>query len=195
MADLSLTAAFPPASRKDWLALVERALKGMPYERLVAKTRDGVPIEPIHERAPGARAIAGRPAGTPWTVMQRVDHPDTAAANAEALEDLANGATGLAILVAGAPAANAFGLANASAATIDRALSNVQLDAIAIRLDAGARDLEAAEAFISVAAARGVGLDQLDVSLGFNPVGTLAAHGSLAEPVEAALKRRAQFTA
>ncbi|HEV2000043.1 MAG TPA: methylmalonyl-CoA mutase, partial [Xanthobacteraceae bacterium] len=122
MADLSLAAAFPPASREDWLALVERTLKGAPYERLVAKTRDGLPIEPIHERAPGVRAIAGRPAGTPWTVMQRVDHPDAAAANAEALEDLKNGATGLALLVAGAPAANGYGLAEIDANTFARAL-------------------------------------------------------------------------
>src|SRR6202521_191600 len=195
MADLSLAAAFPPASRKDWLALVERALKGMPYERLVAKTRDGVPIEPIHERAPGARAIAGRPAGTPWTVMQRGDHPDAAAANAEALEDLTNGATGLALVVAGAPAANGYGLAEIDANTFARALTEIDLAAIAIRLEAASRDWEAAEAILALAKKRGIAADKLDLSLGFDPLGTLAGTGELAEPADAAVTRRARFVA
>jgi methylmalonyl-CoA mutase len=195
MAVLPLAAEFPPASREDWLRLVKRTLKGTPYKRLVSKTRDGLPIEPIYERAAGARVIAGRPAGSRWTVMQRVDHPDPKAANAGALDDLENGVTGLAVLVAGAPSANGFGVKDATAAVFDGALANVQLDAISLRLDAGARDLRAAEALISLAAERGVGLDQLDVSLGFDPFGTLAAQGRLAEPVDAALKRRAQFAA
>lgn len=195
MADLSLAAAFPPASREDWLALVERTLKGAPYERLVAKTRDGLPIEPIHERAPGVRAIAGRPAGTPWTVMQRVDHPDAAAANAEALEDLKNGATGLALLVAGAPAANGYGLAEIDANTFARALAEIDLAAIAIRLEAGSCDLEATEAILALAKKRGIAADKLDLSLGFDPLGTLAGTGAPAEAAEAALTRRARFAA
>ena len=52
--DLSLAAAFPPASREDWLKLVRSALKERPFERLTTKTYDGIPIEPL-----------GRPAGRP----------------------------------------------------------------------------------------------------------------------------------
>jgi methylmalonyl-CoA mutase len=193
MADLSLAAAFPPATREDWLALVKRTLKGTPYEDLVSKTRDGLAIEPIYERAAGAHRIAGREAGTPWIVMQRVDHPDAAAANAEALDDLKNGTTGLAILVAGATAANGYGLADVSAATFERALAGIKLDAIAVRLDAGGRDLEAAEALLALAAKRSIGPDKLDLSLGFDPLGTLASTGGLAEPADAALDRRARF--
>jgi methylmalonyl-CoA mutase len=195
MADLSLAAAFPPASRKDWLALVERTLKGTPYERLVSRTRDGLAIEPIYERAAGAGAIAGRPAGTPWTVMQRVDHPDAAAANAEALEDLKNGATGLALLMAGPPAANGYGLAEIDASTFDRALAEIDLAAIAIHLEAGSRDLEAAATILALATKRGTAADKLDLSLGFDPLGTLASAGMLAEPADAALTRRARFAA
>jgi methylmalonyl-CoA mutase len=194
MTDLSLAAEFPPASREDWRALVERVLKGAPYEGLVSRTRDGRAIEPIYERAAGAQALAPRAPGAPWTVMQRVDHPDPKAANAEALADLTNGATGLALIVAGAPSANGFGLADAKAVTFDRALKDVQLDAIAVRLDAGARDLEAAEALLSVAATRGIAPDKLGLSLGLDTLSTLAG-GALGEPVEAALKRRAQVAA
>ena len=60
-------------------------------------------------RAP-SRWPAGAP-GAPWTVMQRVDHPDPAAANAQALEDLENGASGLTLVFAGSLNANGYGLA------------------------------------------------------------------------------------
>ena len=92
---LMLAGEFPPATREMWRKLVDVVLKGAPFERLVSKTADGLPIEPIYPRAVGAHAVAGRAAAKPWQVMQRVDHPDPAEANKQALIDLENGATGL----------------------------------------------------------------------------------------------------
>ena len=46
--------------------------------------------------------------------MQRIDHPDAAQANAQALHDLENGATGLELEFAGGPGARGFGGADAS---------------------------------------------------------------------------------
>ena len=67
--------------------------------------------------------------------MQRVDHPDPAAANAQALDDLQNGATGLALVFAGSVTANGFGL-DRSAATLARILEGVKFDAgVAIDLN------------------------------------------------------------
>jgi methylmalonyl-CoA mutase len=69
--------------------------------------------------------------------MQRVDHPDPAAANAEALHDLENGANGLSLVFAGAVGAYGYGLP-ASERAIARALEGVHLDAgIALDLDLG----------------------------------------------------------
>src|SRR5690348_16919048 len=90
--DLSLAAEFPATDRGDWVRLVEKALKDRPFEKLIARTYDGIAIEPLYPRAANASAIAGRAPGAPWTVTQRIDHPDPAAANAETLNDLANGA-------------------------------------------------------------------------------------------------------
>src|SRR5262249_30264081 len=96
-------AEFPPASREQWLALVSSAIKGAPFEkRLVSKSYDGIAIAPLYERAGGGRAVLGRAAGAPWRIVQRVELPDPARANAQALHDLANGATGLALVFAGA---------------------------------------------------------------------------------------------
>ncbi len=196
MPELPLAAEFPPASREEWLALVEKSLQGVAFDKkLVSKTYDGLRIEPLYKRAERARPVAGRIPSARWGVAQRLDHPDPAAANAEALHDLENGATGLAVLIAGAPSANGFGLRDASRQTLARALDNVWIDAAALRLDAGSRDLEAAEALIAIAAERKIDLAKLDIALGLDPLGTLATRGLLDATPKAAIERRAQFTA
>src|ERR1700742_5182582 len=108
--ELRLAADFAPASYDDWRKLVDGVLKGAPFERLTGKTADGLKIEPIYRRATNAAPVAGRAAASPWQVMQRVDHPDAAAANAQALHDLENGATGLTLVVAGSNGAPGYGL-------------------------------------------------------------------------------------
>src|ERR1700704_3701131 len=92
---LRLAADFAPATYDDWRKLVDGVLKGAPFEKLVGKTYDGLKIEPIYPRAKGVTPISGRAAAAPWQIMQRIDHPDAAKANALALQDLENGATGL----------------------------------------------------------------------------------------------------
>src|SRR3982750_4224117 len=97
--EIEFASEFPPATREQWLKLVDVVLKGAPFEkRLVSRTYDGLTIQPLYPRAADAWPIAARALGTPWTVMQRVDHPDPAAANQQALHDLENGATGLTII-------------------------------------------------------------------------------------------------
>ena len=61
-----------------------------------APRRDGIRLEPIHGQIAAPRAA--RATQVPWTLFQRVDHPDAARANALALDDLANGATGLVLV-------------------------------------------------------------------------------------------------
>src|SRR6202034_1035722 len=108
--DLRLAADFAPATYDDWRKLVDGVLKGAAFEKLVGKTYDGLRIEPIYSRAKDSPVIAGRANSTPWQIMQRVDHPDAAAANAQALTDLENGADGLALTFAGGNGAHGFGL-------------------------------------------------------------------------------------
>ena len=138
--ELPLAAEFPAATREQWRKLVEGVLKGAPFDkRLVARTYDGLAIEPLYDRKADAQPVAGRAPGTPWSIVQRVDHPEPAAANAEALCDLENGATGLSLVFAGAVGAYGYGLP-ATDDAITRALAGVHLDAgIAIDMDLGPR--------------------------------------------------------
>ena len=87
--DFRLAAEFPPSTRDDWRRLVEAALKGASFDKkLVGQTYDGLRTEPLYARAAGAKPVTGRTPGAAWTLMQRVDHPNPAAANEQALQDL-----------------------------------------------------------------------------------------------------------
>src|SRR5712672_3720714 len=126
--ELRLAADFAPASYDDWRKLVDGVLKGAPFEKLVGKTSDGLKIEPIYRRAQGVVPLAGRAAAAPWQVMQRAAHPAAQQANAQARHDLENGATGLALVFAGANGACGFGL-EPSAEAVEKILDGIFLDA------------------------------------------------------------------
>lgn len=196
MSDPKLAAEFPPATREDWLKLVEKTLKGAAFDKkLVAKTYDGLKLQPLYERAKNAAPIANRAAGLPWSVMQRIDLPDPKMANTEALHEVENGASGLALVFAGAPSANGYGLADVSAEALERVLDGIWLDALPIRIDGRGRVFKAAESFLAVAERRGTELAKLDVAFGIDPLGALAALGGTPEPLDAGIAKRARFAA
>ena len=168
-------AEFPPASQEQWLALVSSAIKGAPFEkRLVSKSYDGIAIAPLYERASGARAVFGHAAGGPWRIVQRVELPDPARANAQALHDLEHGATGLALVFAGAIGAYGFGLdGNASPA---RLLEGIALDAgVAIDLQPGVNAAHIARQMADAVHRNGVSPAAARISFGFDPLGHIAA--------------------
>jgi methylmalonyl-CoA mutase len=175
--DLTLAAEFPAVSEAEWHKLVEAALKGASFEkRLVSETYDGLRVEPLYARAVGASAVAGR-AAVPWRVMARVDHPDPAEASKQALVDLENGATGLTLVMAGSISANGYGL-EASAATLDRALKDVVLDAgIAIDLNLSPPTRHAARLFADLVTSRSIPPAKVNWCASVNPIGGFAVSG------------------
>jgi len=176
--DLPLAAEFPAATREQWHKLVEGVLKGAPFEkRLVAKTYDGLAVEPLYGRAERAQPVVGRAPGTAWSVVQRVDHPDPGAANAEALHDLENGATGLSLVFQGSIGAYGYGLA-ADAATITRVLDDVYLDAgITLDLDLSPHTKDAAANLAALVKRRGIAPAATNIRFGFDPLGAAAVAG------------------
>jgi methylmalonyl-CoA mutase len=176
MSDLPLASEFPPARREDWLALVEKALKGEPFDRLTSKTYDGLTIDPLYERARDAKPVAGRAPGAPWQIMQRADHPEPKAANAEALHDLEGGATALSLVFAGSVGAYGYGL-DGSAAGIERALDGVHLDAIAIECQLSSPARDAPMHIAKLVKKRGADPAKMSFRAGFDPLGLMAAAG------------------
>ncbi len=180
MAELPFVTDMPLASRETWLKLVDGVLKGGDFEKkLVSTTADGIRIAPLYAKASGRTPLAGRAPGAAWTVMQRVDHPEAMDANALALDDLENGATGLALVFADAPTAFGFGL-EATEAAVAAALDGVFLDAgVEIALDAGTKTRDVARILTDHVKARGVNPADTRIRFGFDPLGGLATTGRL----------------
>jgi len=177
--DLQLARDFPQATRDDWRKLVDGVLKGAPFEKLTAKTYDGLKIEPIYSRAKGAEPVIGRTAAAPWQIMQRIDHPDAAKANAIALHDLENGATGLEIEFAGGPGARGFGVADATPETMRRLFEGVILDAgISIALHPVIGRGNAGETVADLIEARRIDPATVDLRFNYQALSTMAVRGS-----------------
>lgn len=178
--DLRLAADFAPATYEDWRKLVDGVLKGGPFEKLVSKTYDGLKIEPIYARARNATPIASRAAAAPWQIMQRVDHPDASKANAQALHDLENGATGLALVFAGANGARGFGL-EATPEAVEKVLDGIFLDAgIAIELQISPPSRMVAPYLAELVKRRDIDPAKCDIRFGLDPIGACAVWGSSA---------------
>src|SRR6185369_5000419 len=181
--ELAFAAEFPAATREQWLKLVDGVLKGAPFEkRLVSKTYDGLTIQPLYARAADAHTVAARSPGSPWLAMQRVDHPDPAAANEQALRDLENGATGLTIVCKGSINANGYGL-DSSVETLERVLDGIYLDAaVVIDFNVAADTRDAAKNFAALVKKRGVDPKSVEMRAALNPLGHIAATGSTVRP-------------
>jgi methylmalonyl-CoA mutase len=180
---LVLAGDFPTPDRAQWQELVgqvlakrgpapadvEAALSTTTPEGIVVAalyTRDDSPELPgLPGFAPFVRGRQAR-AGSSWDVRARQSHPDAEAAHDEALEDLENGATSL-WLVLGEGGTPVSGLATV--------LDGVLLDLAPVVLDAGALYVEAAEAFLALAAGKGV--EPLG-NLGADPIAVLARTGT-----------------
>lgn len=204
---LSLAADFPAADRTQWRALVGKVLKGADFERrLVRTTYDGIRVQPLYDidETAALRAGAGLPGSAPylrgaraagtaaggWGVRQAHAHPDPATANAQILEDLERGVTGVQLrldrrLAAGGDTPD--GIVAYDRAAFEHTLEGVYLDLAPIGLDAGARFAESAELLLAVAERRGVDRAAARLDLNADPLGAAVA-GEALEP-EAALER------
>jgi methylmalonyl-CoA mutase len=145
----------------------------------VSKTYDGLGIAPIYARAKGALPIIGRAAAAPWQIMQRVDHPDPAQANAIALYELENGATGIEIEFADGPGARGFGVRDATPETLKRLFDGVILDAgISIALNPVIGRENAGENLAALIEAQRVDPAKVDLRVNYQALSTMAARGS-----------------
>jgi methylmalonyl-CoA mutase len=173
--DMPFADAFPPADEAQWRKLVDGVLKGKSFETLVSKTYDGIAIAPLYSRVQEERPRALRSASGPWSVVQRIDNPDPAEANTQALSDLENGATGLQLVFAGSTGDYGFGLPDASEETIARVLDGVFLETgIDIELDLGANTRDAAANIAHLIEQRSINPTLTNIVFGLNPIGGVA---------------------
>ena len=205
---IHLASGFAAPTLEQWRQLVDKALKGADFDKkLVAKTADGLRIEPLYTRAdtlPGAAGAApgkapftrGTHAHTQdlgWQIHQRVLEADPAAANKVILEELEGGAHGVVLQIAGPGQTGIkIGSVDDAAAT----LPGVFVDYAPIQLAGGVQGLDAARHYLKALAALKVDAAGTATSrLNVDPLGTLARFGAAWAPIDKALAETVQFSA
>lgn len=193
-ADLSLAADFDTPTRADWEREVLKVLnRGRPegrelgaeqaYKRLTSHTVDGLEIKPLYlrEDAPaelGFPGVAPFTRGTTvrsgnledsWQIAQLHEDPDAAEARRAILTDLERGGT--AVWVRVDPDA-------VTAEDLPTALADVMLDLAPVHVSSRTDQLAAAKALVDVFAASGKDADSVGGSLGVDPIGLAAQHGT-----------------
>ncbi|MET4634828.1 methylmalonyl-CoA mutase subunit beta [Kaistia defluvii] len=179
-----------------WRERAVKAIQGADFEaKLVSRTADDIRIEPLYPKAEGDHARPVRATLGAWRVVQRVDLPEAGAASLQALEDLNQGASGLALVFADAVSARGFGLAAADAATVAAALDGVMLDLVSLRLEAGRSGVEAARSVLALVRGQGLDLDSLSLDFGLDPFSALARDGEdgIAAALDAAVELAGLF--
>lgn len=223
MADpqLNFSAGFPMPTYDEWVAEVEKALKGAPFDRkMLTKTYEGITLRPIYTRNdwpptgdpsgfPGASPFTrgGRAAGNRvdnWDVRQAYADPDPAAANEIILQELERGVTSLLLLFdraarSGQDGDGAMNLAGDggmmlySVDDLDLALTGVYLDLVTVALKAGAQFLPAAALLAALWQRRGVPPAAARGAFNADPLGALAETGSLPVAPEKAMAQLADL--
>jgi methylmalonyl-CoA mutase len=193
---LPLAAEFPAATQEQWRKLAEAVLAGARFEeRLVSRSADGLPIGPLYPRGGADAIVPARGPGAAWNIRQRLDLPDPAIANAEALHELVNGATGLLLVPAGAVGAHGYGL-DPSPAALTRTLDGVHLDAgIVIELEFSPYALDTPVAIAALSEQFGLSPSSVAIWFGIDPIGALALHGRSPLPSQQLAQHAAQMAA
>jgi len=190
MTKLTLAADFPDITQSQWIKQAEATVKSGDINRLVSTTGDDIAIQPIYSTPDDVFASLNTrsvptdsPQGTaPWEIVQRADIPDIATANRQILDDLKNGATGIAMVLPGSVTAGAYGVPVSSVDDIKRLMKDVELDLIALRLDAGhgggLGGRLVASNLLQVYQDRNLNLSRCDLNLALDPVASFALGGT-----------------
>lgn len=189
MAQLRLADEFDAKTHDDWLSLVAKALQDRDFEKhLTSRSADGIRIAPLYTRQdlPSAmpRPLRATDRDGAWDLRTLHADADPARMNAAILEDLAGGATSIAIQL---EAPGRFGLL-AKPVAMRRALADVRLNAISVAFAPGEAYREAAEALSALWVEQSVDKEQRAGAINADPLGVLAANGALARDIKDAVK-------
>lgn len=207
MADgtLSLSSGFDEASEADWLAAVEKALKGGGVERLTRTTRDGLKIRPLYRETgfdsaadprgmPGQAPFLRGPNETPdtflpWDIRQGFSHPDPAQTNHEILRDLERGVSSIDLAL---ECSGKRGCIITNLDQLSTALNGVRADIAAVSLDhRGAGSGASAAGLLALWANTQDQPDALKLAFNISPLRQLMMTGKISGGLDAAFAKTA----
>lgn len=215
-ADPTLAGDFPPATEEQWLALVDKVLKGAPISKLRSLTPGGITIDPLYTAADqgdgpdpsgfpgsapfvrGASVDPERSAG--WEIRSTIANADPNDANRVALRELERGASELTIRFDEAfrrgvgvsdprfgELAATDGVLITSTDDLDAVLDGVLLDLAPVHLEPGSNFSHAADMLAAVWERRDVAHAEARGGVGADPLGVLATLGRLPQGLDAAM--------
>ncbi|WP_068413887.1 methylmalonyl-CoA mutase family protein [Labrenzia sp. OB1] len=181
--------SFFSSDEEAWWASVDKALKGTSREKLFGSTEDGLEIAPLYARWPDTPARSLRSHAGDWTVVQRIDIADPDKANAQILDDLQSGASGLELVLPGAHATGGNVIGVTDLAGMETLLRDVQPDLINIRIDAGAQTPELLVLILALLEKRRIDPSQVAITAAFDPFGWMVAAATADQDFEVIAKR------
>lgn len=178
---LTLAGDFPEPDREEWLAAVDKVLRGRDFSHVLeSTTRDGLTIRPLYtaedwvqssaDDLPGPGrlrrgAVRERAAG--WDVRQRHLWGEATTLNEAILTDLENGVTSIELVVGPGEDLSQLG----------RILDGVLLDLAPVALSSAGPGITAAQALLDVVEDRNITASALVADLGCDPLGSAASAG------------------
>lgn len=197
MTEISSLNTFPPKSRDDWRALVDKALKDASFESLVARTHDGLEVQPIYaaDKVPAPLSIAGHvkiPAQSDaagWDIRTLQPHTDPQTTNTAVLDDLTGGANSICLQM---QAPGQTGLTPTFDA-ISEATAGAHLDMIHLSVLAGDQYIGAGMALMALWDEKGIKQGQRHGAINADPLGHLARTGGLEDKLYDTLRTLAHF--
>lgn len=207
MADdlLSLSSGFPDASEADWLASVDKVLKGRSIESITRKTVDGLSIHPLYRESdfksasdplgtPGVAPYLRGPTAAPdrylpWDIRQAFAHPSPETTNDEILRDLERGVSSIELCIDGT---GQNGVQITTLADFNTALQGVDAGIASVALDHVREPGVKAATLLALWATSQdkPGDQQLDFNM--DPLGSLARTGCLSGGLDPAFAALAQ---
>lgn len=194
----SSSAEFPPSTVESWRKLVEKDLKGKPFDVLVSRLAGGLTIDPLYTAEnllgtdeSGFPGIAPFVRGTDvetrtsrgWAVCPEHDDPRMDTASEAIAEDLARGADAIWLRVGVDHATRVQ-----TAGDLHRVLESVDLSKIPVYLEPESDVVPMASALIAIVDKLGVDRAALRGGFGADPLGTLATTGTLPAGYDSAMR-------
>ena len=219
---LDILKDFPAHTHADWLAAVEKELKGKPFDKtLVKKTYEGIDIQPMYfvhdleglpqvdtlpSQAPYLRGTtASGSVVNPWSIAQEITLADPVEFNRAAQLDLSRGQNGLNVVFdratlkgqnpdqAATEDVGKDGLSMATRADAKTAFDGIDLAAYECRFFCGDSGIAPIALIVASLEDQGKAAKDLKGALAVDPLGTLALEGTLACSLDETYDRMAQL--
>lgn len=189
-APLILASQFPPSPHDDWVALVEKSLRGKDFDRVMKKqSYDDITINALYSADESSIEPQQGINQAGWDICQPYWGADVSEANAAFLSDLERGATSIALRLA------AGGFTGLPIEGFDAVLGGIHLNMCAVQLIADEEFEAAGRTYLDLLKNRDIPASEARGSLGADPIGTLAITGRLLTSLDDSIAAAATLAA